>query len=71
MYEVVEDFLYDEEEEESTETETSNSEKVDEIFSRGKVIIHYANIEETNEGEVNDERHDNIGDGDHDDVEVK
>ena len=61
--------LDDEEVEESTETESSNSENVYEIISRGKGIIPNVNIEEINEGDVDDKRHDNIGGGDDDYVE--
>ena len=61
-------FLYNEEGEESTNTESSNSEKFDERFSRGKVIIPNVNIEDINEGGVYDEIHDNIGGSDHDSV---
>ena len=47
-------------------TESSNSEKVDEIISRGKWIIPNANIEEIDESDINDEIHDNISGGDGD-----
>ena len=56
-------FLEDEEGEESAETESSNSKKVGDIISRRKGIITNVNIEEIKEGDVYNERHDNISGG--------